>query len=444
MHTVKFHTLGCKVNQYETQEIREKFLGQGFKEVDNGKKAAIFVINTCSVTHRADCDSLHLLLRAKRENPRAKIIVTGCLTELDRDKIRKIDQDCLIVQNKGKDNILTFLNQRTSEPAPRLRSGQANQRTADGISYFAGHTRAFLKIQDGCNNACSYCKVPLVRGGSRSKPLNDIIKEAGRLAENGFKEIVLCGICLGSYGRDLSPQQDIVKVIEALEKINGLLRIRLSSIEPQDVTEELIERIRGCAKLCRHLHIPLQSGDDAILKKMNRKYTSAEYLRLIQRIKKRVGGIAITTDIMAGFPGENEGNFNNSKELIKKIVPLKAHLFAYSRRQGTAAAGLNGELSPQALKKRLLEFKAVAEACSLSYRKRFLGRKTDVLIEGRAKKNPAFWKGYTGNYIKVLIRSQSDLASRIVVVNLKKIAKDCLLGQVSAWSERQKNLSCAG
>ena len=436
--TVKFYTLGCKVNQYETQEIRERFLEQGFKEVDNAKRAAIFVINTCTVTHRADCDSFNLLRRAERENPRAKIIVTGCLTELDQSKIKKTVKNCLIVKNRDKGNILSFLNQRTNEPAPRLRSGQANRRTAKGISRFAGHTRAFLKIQDGCNNFCSYCKVPLVRGCSISKPLNDIIKEAGNLAENGFKEIVLCGICLGSYchceesatelWRTTKQSQDnLVDVIGALENIDGLLRIRLSSIEPQDVTEELIEKIRVCAKICRHLHIPLQSGDDAILKKMNRKYTSAEYLELIRRIKKRVGGIAITTDVMVGFPGENEDNFNNTRELVKKIMPLKVHLFAYSRREGTAAAALNGQLSPQAVKKRLSELKAIADTCSFTYRNRFLGKRTDVLIEGRAKNNPSFWEGCTGNYLKVLLKSKSDLRNKLIPVSLQHTAAQHIL-----------------
>ncbi|MDI6606165.1 MAG: tRNA (N(6)-L-threonylcarbamoyladenosine(37)-C(2))-methylthiotransferase MtaB [Candidatus Omnitrophota bacterium] len=411
MHTVKFHTLGCKVNQYETQQMRERVLGRGFREINSGKKADIYIINTCTVTHKADAQSLALLRRAKRENPRAKIIVTGCLTELDQDKIRKINKDCLIVKNRDKGNMPGFLNRRA----------------ITGISHFAAHTRAFLKIQDGCNNFCSYCKVPLVRGGSRSKPLNDIIKEAGKLAENGFKEIVLTGICLGSYGRDLSPQQNMIKVIEALEKINGLLRIRLSSIEPRDITGQLIEKIALSDKLCRHLHIPLQSGDDIILKKMNRKYTKEGYLTLIRRIKERIPGIAISTDLLVGFPGEDDVCFQHTKELIKKIMPLKVHIFSYSARKGTAAANFNRQLASAVIKRRALELRAVAADCSLSYRRQFLNRVMAVLVEGRAKEGQGLWEGYTDNYIKVLFRSGSDLRNQLVTLSLRKVTKEYII-----------------
>ncbi|MFH0762374.1 MAG: MiaB/RimO family radical SAM methylthiotransferase [Candidatus Omnitrophota bacterium] len=394
MNTIKFYTLGCKVNQYETQQMRERFLGRGFKEVFGGERADTYVINTCTVTHKADSESLNLLRRAERESPSAKIIVTGCLAELDWDKIKKTARGCLIVKNRDKKNI-----------------------SSAGISYFAGRSRAFLKIQDGCDNFCSYCKVPLVRGKSKSKPLGDIIKEAERLVQNDYKEIVLTGICLGFYGRELKPKKSLVGVIKGLEKITGLLRIRLSSIEPQDITDGLIKKIANSAKLCRHLHIPLQSGDDAILKKMNRKYTSAEYLNLIKKIKRRIPGITITTDVLVGFPGETEENFNNTRKLLAKIKPLKAHIFPYSKREGTLSARFKDEIPPQVIKRRVAVLKAFADACALKCIKQSLNKARDVLIEGPSKKGPFLWEGYTDNYIKVCLKSRKNLTNRLVDTN---------------------------
>jgi threonylcarbamoyladenosine tRNA methylthiotransferase MtaB len=235
MPTVKFYTIGCKVNQYETQLIREQFLSSGFKEIENNLPSDFYVINTCTVTHKADSDSLNLIASTTKKNPQAKIIVTGCLTEYDEAKIKDINNKIIIVKNKEKENILDHLqNNRTIGH---------NKTTKNSISYFKGHSRAFLKIQDGCDNFCSYCKVPKVRGRSKSRELNEIIKEAYQLVNNGIKEIVLCGICLGSYGKDLNPKIDLVTVIEALEKIDGLLRLRLSSIEAKDISEELIEKL---------------------------------------------------------------------------------------------------------------------------------------------------------------------------------------------------------
>ena len=402
MKTVKFLTVGCKVNQYDTQVIREQFLNLGFKELENHLPADTYVINTCTVTHRADSDSLNLIRRAKRENPRAKIIVTGCLTELDKDKIKKVDSEVVIVKKK-----------------------------INGISYFKGHTRAFLKIQDGCNNFCSYCKVFLVRGRSQSRPLEQILPEAVNLVKNGFKEIVLSGICLGSYGKDLEPKISLVDVINALENIGALLRIRLSSIEAGDVSEELIHKIAQSKKVCRHLHIPIQSGDDEILKRMNRNYCRREYLNLIQKIKQQIPQIAITTDVLVGFPTETEIHFQNTLSLVKEICPIKVHIFPYSRRKGTPAAdNFQDEVNPVVIKERILRLKNIARNCALIYKKQFLNQKMEVLIEGRSKENPDFWLGFTDNYIQVRIESEKDLKNQLITLQLKKINKDCMIGEL--------------
>lgn len=380
--TIKFYTLGCKVNQYETQAMREQFMRVGYRELENKHPADAYLINTCTVTQRADSESLNYIRRAIRENPRAKIIVAGCLTESDAGKIKAISRKISIIKNKDKKG---------------------------GISYFQGHTRAFLKIQDGCDNFCSYCKVPLVRGRPRSKNLQQVACEARALVKNGFKEIVLCGICLGAYGRDLKPKKDLVDVVEVLEKIDGLLRIRLSSIEARDVTDKLIKKIAASKNLCPHLHIPIQSGDDGILKKMNRKYSRQDYLRLIKKIKTKVPRIAITTDVLVGFPGESEDNFQNTVNLVKAILPLKTHIFPYSKREDTLAADFQPQISSQVIRQRIAYLKSVAETCALKYRRHFLGKKLEVLVEGRSKDNPEFWEGYTANYLKVKIKSGLNL-----------------------------------
>jgi threonylcarbamoyladenosine tRNA methylthiotransferase MtaB len=407
MKTVKFCTLGCKVNQYDTQSIRERFIKAGFKELEDSQPANVYVINTCTVTHRADADSLSLIRKTKRENPKAKIIVTGCLAELDEDRIKKQHGVSLIVKNKDKENIL------------------ATSQTDKGISFFKGHTRAFLKIQDGCNNRCSYCKVPLARGPSRSKALSEIIMEAARLVKSGFKEIVLAGICLGAYGRDLTQKIALVDVIKALENIDGLLRVRLSSIEATDISHELIDKLSYSKKLCRHLHIPIQSGDDAILKKMNRPYNSKDYINLIQRIKMKIPRIAITTDCLVGFPGETEYNFQNTLKLVQEILPLKVHIFPYSPRCGTAAGSLK-ELSPVIIKDRILRLKDASSNCSLDFKEKFLNKIMDVLIEASAKER-GYWEGYTGNYIRTRVKSGFNLKNKLMPLRLRGIFKNIVL-----------------
>ncbi len=424
MQTIKFYTLGCKVNQYETQSMREQFIRAGFKELDNHQSADVYVINTCTVTHKADAGSLNYIRRAKRENPQAKIVVTGCYTELDEDRIREIGGVSLIVKNKDKEKLPGLLL-----PQDEITSQRDNESTNQGISSFKGHTRAFLKIQDGCDNFCSYCKVPLARGKSRSRPLNEIAREADKLVKNGFKEIVLCGICLGAYGKDLDLKINLVNLIEALENIEGLLRIRLSSIETADVSDELIDKITQSQKLCPHLHIPIQSGDNEILKKMNRKYCRDDYLRLIKKIKNCIPKIAITTDVLVGFPGETEENFKNTLNLIQELLPLKTHIFPYSSREGTPAANFKPILNAKIIKERIKYLNNIAERCSLEYKNQFLNKALDALIEGQVKDNPNFWGGYTDNYIRVLIKLRPGLKNQLIKVRLKKLVKDCVLAE---------------
>ncbi|MDD4939997.1 MAG: tRNA (N(6)-L-threonylcarbamoyladenosine(37)-C(2))-methylthiotransferase MtaB [Candidatus Omnitrophica bacterium] len=415
METVKFITLGCKVNQYDTQSIREQFLRRNYKEILNGCKADIYVVNTCTVTATADGKSRHAVRRAIRENPRAKIIVTGCYAQLNGEEIAGITGVTHIIKNQDKGRILDFLSR-----------GCGNKEDKGMIRGFQGHTRAFLKIQDGCDNFCSYCKVPLARGRSRSRPLNEIKREACQLVKKGFKEIVLCGICLGAYGRDLSRKIDLIDVIGALEKIEGLLRIRLSSIEAGDVKARLIRKMALSKKLCRHLHIPIQSGDNEILRKMNRRYRSEDYLALIRQVKKNIPKIAVTTDVMVGFPGETERNFENTVNLVRRIAPLRVHVFPYSRRPGTFASCLKGQINGRAISARISRLKVVAEKCAFKYAKQFLNKPVEVLFERRHKSDNKLWEGYTGNYLKVRSGSAKELKNQLIKVKLKKITNDCI------------------
>ena len=437
MKTVKFYTLGCKVNQYETQVIREQFEKADFQELENSAPAQICVINTCTVTHRADRSSLYLVRRAVHQNPHAKIIVTGCLTQFDADKIAKISGVSAIVKNKDKSRIVSLLNNSSENRILSIEERNAISEHQFGTTYFKNHNRAFLKIQDGCDYHCSYCKVSLVRGQSRSRALNEVKKEICTLVKNGYLEIVLSGICLGAYGRDLMPRLTLAKLIKELEDISGHFRIRLSSIEVNDVTDELIEAIIRSSRLCRHLHIPLQSGDREVLSRMNRSYSPEYYLKLIERIRCRLPDIAITTDVMVGFPGETEANFMNTVELIKNIQPLRVHIFPYSKRTNTLACGLGELISEDKLKLRIANLGKVAQDLRSSFCQRFVCRVAEVLIERPVEHCSNLLEGYTDNYIKVRVKSGLKLKNQIIQVRLIKVYKDFVLADTITSQNRK-------
>lgn len=402
MKSIKFFTLGCKANQYDTQSIRERFLSRGFREAQGRKQPDYFLVNTCTVTSGADQKSRNIIRRCVKANPKARVIVTGCLAEKDWGQLADIKGIGLIIRK-------SFF--------------------PEGISGFSSHTRAFLKIQDGCANFCTYCKVALVRGREKSKGLKQVLKEARALAGHGYKEIVLTGICLGAYGRDLSPGQELVDVIDILEGIEGLERIRISSIEAGDVALKLISRMRTNRKLCRHLHIPIQSGDDNILKRMNRKYTAKNYRDLITRIKRDIPGISITTDCLVGFPGETEENFENTVNLVKKIIPLNTHIFPYSARPGTRAADFKGALDPKLIRQRCASLAKVAKECKSKLMQGFRGKTGLVLIEGASNDDAGLLEGLTDNYLKVRLPFKPGLANKTVRVKLKSIAGDSFIGE---------------
>jgi len=422
MKTVAFKTLGCKVNQYETQAIREQFMRAGFREILDGP-ADIYVINTCTVTAATDSKSRQLIRAFHRLNPEAMIVATGCYVERDRAEVEAIKGVNFIIRNDHKNDIVKIIQES------RVSSRERNSYLPLRISGFFGHTRAFLKVQDGCNRCCSYCKVRIVRGRSRSRDIDDIVEEAKRLAGAGFKEIVLSGIQLGSYGQGLEEGADLCSLIGRVEPIEGIQRIRLSSIEPMDVTDRLIKIVQSSDRLCRHLHIPLQSGDDSILARMRRGYRARDFEALIRKIRRSVKQVSITTDVMVGFPGEEDLQFRRTLELVRRVIPNRVHIFPYSRREGTEAARLMHTVSPEEIKERVARLKEIALSSSFIYRKQFLGHKVDVLVESKPDQRTKLLCGYTDTYIKILLDGPEGLMNQIVPVEVTEVKRDYTAGQ---------------
>ena len=423
MKTFEVRTLGCKVNQYESQALRERLLRLGLKE-SRGEIADVYVINTCSVTHRADKESRDAIRKLNCVNPKAQIFVTGCSAENAPEKLKSLGGVTRIVGNIQKDNLPQFI----------VSSSEGISGGRLGISGFAGHTRAFLKIQDGCNNGCSYCIIPTLRGSSHSRKLAEIIQEARDLAANGYKEIVLCGICVGAYGKDIALSAGLVKVIGELEKIEGLRRIRLSSIEATDVTPELIEAFAHSKKLCSHLHIPFQSGDDKILRLMNRPMSSDGYRKLILSLRGIMPQIGITTDMMVGFPGEDEKSFAATVQFLKEIHPSRMHVFSFSPRKNTLAFRLGSKGNPFIKKERARHLKSLAKDFLLDFSRAQLGRTMEVLVEASPYRDTGLYKGYSSNYVKVFIRSAEPVINKVVTLEAVKVYADGILAGMSRES----------
>ena len=407
-------TLGCKVNQYESQVIREGFLKNGYVEAENAHQADISIINTCTVTSASDSKSLKSIHSSIKCNQKC-VIATGCMIEdrmLDLSKLKGVD---FIISNKDKHRIPEIINR---SPPYHKGTGQAcNSSRGVRISGLKGHTRAFVKVQDGCDNACSYCKVRIVRGSSKSRPFKEVIEECAGLIKNNYKEIVLTGICLGGYGRDVSGDMSLLRLIEEICRIQGDWRLRLSSIEPKDITDELISYMASEDKICRHLHMPFQSGDDEILKRMNRPYKVNDYIGVVNRARKAMPDMAITTDIMVGFPGENQANFQNTVDFIREIRPMRMHVFGFSRRKGTPAYTYKDNISANVKKQRENLLLGLGKELAMEFVDRFIGREVRVLVESKRDRG-GFLNGYTDTYIKVSIDGQDSLKSSLITCQL--------------------------
>ncbi|MBI1978151.1 MAG: tRNA (N(6)-L-threonylcarbamoyladenosine(37)-C(2))-methylthiotransferase MtaB [Candidatus Omnitrophica bacterium] len=432
LQKVKFGTLGCRLNQYETQAIREQFASAGFLETDTDKEADVYVLNTCTVTSESDRESRYLVRRFHKKNPSAKIVVTGCYVERNSEEIEKINGVTLTVLNRQKSEIVSLLGKRdVSRYTPTCSSFASipSKRiyTPLSISEFEGRTRAYIKIQDGCNHACSFCKVVLVRGPARSRTFLDVIEEAKRLIDQGFQEVVLTGIQLGAYGYDLEKRQMLTDLIEVLSQEEGLQQIRLSSIEPTDVTDELIEAMTSFRKACPHLHIPLQSGDNGVLERMNRRYRREFFLDLIQKIRARVSNFVLTTDVMVGFPGETQEQFDQTVDVLLKTEPYKLHIFPYSAREGTRANRFQDEVMPQEKKRRRDILLSLECQLREKVQSKFLGKTLEVLIE--ENKSLSGWAfGRARNYLRIRFPHEGGSRSGFFEVQIEGIEETDLIG----------------
>ena len=401
---VKFLTLGCKVNQYETQALMEEFNLRGYELTE--RVADLYVINSCSVTNRADVKSKEAVVRAKKENPRAKVAVCGCSTKDNGDHLKDLGVDFVISQDKKQELVDIVLGKPT----------QNKDIWSLRISGFFNH-RAFIKIQDGCDNFCSFCKIPYLRGRSRSRPFDEIMQEIERVSRK-HKEIVLCGVNLGLYGKDLVPQQSLEVLVEKTLEISSLGRLRFTSLEPALVTDKLISFLNH-PKICPHLHLPFQSGDDKVLGAMNKKERVRDYEKVITKAKSLNPDVAISCDIMVGFPAEDDSSFGNTVEFLKRIRPMRMHIFRFSPRQHTIFGSKEIRNSNQ-VHQRMETLKQLALEFSQGYREKFLGKILVMVAE--EKKDGLVW-GYTQNYIRVC--SEDEIAlGQMVPVRFIKIDKD--------------------
>lgn len=398
--TFKIITLGCKVNIYESEVMKEKLLQAGFKEtIDNSD---IVIINTCSVTNMADVKSRKMIRREKKENPQSILVVCGCSAENHRLELEDLGIDILI-GNKDKSNIVSLIWEYQNNHKPIIKFYDTRKLPFEDmkVDKFTSHTRGFIKIQDGCNNYCSYCIIPYVRGNIRSKDINVALKEAQELVANNHKEIVLTGIHTGSYG--VGYDFDLVDLINKMSTIPGLKRIRLSSIEITELNDKFMELLKNNTILCDHLHIPLQSGSEKILKLMNRKYDKARYESIINQIRAIRPEISITTDVIVGFPGETESDFNECLDFCGKIKYAKIHVFPYSKREGTKATSMPNQLDNKTKKDRARKLIELSNELEEAYNQKFLGRNMDVLVE---EYKDSCSIGHTSNYLKVVIETK--------------------------------------
>jgi threonylcarbamoyladenosine tRNA methylthiotransferase MtaB len=433
METVAFYTLGCKVNQYETEAMRELFEKCEYTVVETEEKADVYVINTCTVTNLGDRKSRQFIRRAKRNNPNSIIAVVGCYAQTAPDKVMSIEGVDIILGTKDRNKIVDYVekvktsNKKINAVKDIMGTKQFEEMKIEKMD---GKTRAYLKIQEGCNQYCSYCIIPYARGPVRSRNLEDIVQEAHRIEKSGFKEVILTGIHVASYGKDLG-DVTLLDVINSIHNVDGIRRIRLSSIEPTIMTERFVEKLSKLQKVCPHFHLSLQSGCDATLKRMNRKYTTSEYRDVVNRLRNIWPEVSITTDIMVGFPGETEEEFKKTIEFVKEIKFAQIHVFKYSPRKGTPASKYKNQIPSQTKQKRSEELIHLAQQSSISFRKKFIGTEREVLFETSSHELQGYYDGFTDNYIRVLCpMKEISLEGKISKVCLEKIYNDAMIGTV--------------
>lgn len=424
---VGFHTLGCKVNQSETEAMTALFLNRGYQLGDFEEYCDVYVINTCTVTHAGDRKSRQMIRRAKHINPQAIVVVTGCYAQTSPQDVAAIeDVDVILGTNKKHliiDIVESFHGERQEIVDSKDDLKNFEEITMERVIQKA---RAYLKVQDGCEQFCTYCIIPYARGPLRSRSMENTLQEAKKLEQAGFKEIILTGIHLGAYGKETG-KYTLADLCEMLLKETVFERIRLSSIEPTEVDNQLLHLFKESPRMCRHLHLPLQAGDDSVLKRMHRPYTTEEYRQEIIRIRAAVPDIALSTDLMVGFPGETEEQFANSLQFCDEIAFSSMHIFKYSPREGTPAADYPNQVENEIKDQRSKQMQEIAEKNMLQYMEQHIGQTVEVLIE--EQNNSGLWLGHTDNYLHVAITDICE-KNEIVQVKLEKIEDKLLKGKI--------------
>lgn len=431
---VAFSTLGCRVNQYESEAMAEKFILEGYEVVPYENFADVYVINTCTVTNMGDKKSRQMISRARRQNHDGVIAVVGCYSQIAPNDVAKIEGVDVVLGTRNKGDIIYWVNRAKEEKKQMIEVKDVLKNKVFeelNIEEYQNRTRAFLKIQDGCNRFCSYCLIPYARGAVCSKNPEKVLEEAKELAYHGFKEIILSGIHTASYGTDLNDNISLVDLLEKINEVEGIERIRIGSIDPTFFSEGVIDRIIKLKKLCPHFHLSLQSGCDATLKRMNRHYSAYEYKKVVEDLRNHIKNVSITTDIIVGFPGETEEEFNDTYNFLKDIKLSKMHIFKFSPRTGTRAASMgkqiNGEVKEERSKK-LLDLNIELEK---QFMDKFVGRKMKVLYEQKCGENPERHEGYTPNYIKVISHCKDNIEGKILETVLIRSDKEFVIGEIS-------------
>ena len=430
MKTAAFHTLGCKVNTYDTESMMELFEKAGYEIVDFNGESDVYIINTCTVTNVGERKSRQMIRKAKRVNPNAVVAVTGCYAQTSPEELKEIPEINLIVGNQDRHRIVELV-EKVKHNGQNINIVQDIMKVREyeelKITKVKDHARAFIKIQEGCNNFCSYCIIPYARGPVRSRSLENILEEAQKVAEQGYKEIVLTGINVTSYGKELE-NASLFDVLKGLNEIENIERIRLGSLEPMLLDTPFIESLKNITKLCDHFHLSLQSGSDKVLKKMNRKYDTKTYKTIIDSIRKIFPVASLTTDVMVGFPGETEENFRESYDFIQQIGFSKLHVFKYSKRKGTAAARMIDQIPEGIKEERSKEMIQLSNKLEKEYNNQFLGKKLEVLIEQNLKEDYNSFQGHTTNYILVKVQNKLNIINKTVPVEVVDVQADYVNG----------------
>lgn len=414
MKTVAFCTLGCKVNQYETNAMMQKMIEAGYEVVDFETKADIYIINTCTVTNMADKKSRQMLRRVKEINPEAILVAVGCYAQVAKEKLEQIPEIDLILGINEKNDIVKYVEQASKNTYVSDVLHQTEFLDFGDVTY-TEKTRAVIKVQDGCNQFCSYCIIPYARGRIRSRKPESVIKEITDVAKEGIKEVVITGIHIASYGKDFNTEYRLIDLLEEIQKVDGVQRIRLGSLEPTLITEEFVTRLKKLSKICDHFHLSLQSGCNETLKRMNRKYTTDQFRHVVELLRNAYPEVHLTTDVIVGFPGETEEEFNKTYEFLKEIKFYKMHVFKYSPRSGTVAAKMPNQIDGNIKEERSNKLIELSDENEKEYNQKYIGKEVEVLLEEREGE---YLKGHTTNYMVVKMKTNENLENTIQKVTV--------------------------